>query len=340
MKILIDYQYHLSNNYSDFIFFSDLINELKSYEDIELVLPNSIENTIKELELNSYDIFQATGNMDYYLNYMNKDKKFVVYISDMISELLYEKAEKDIQVLNREIECKAKQIFLANSIITPHIDFKNTIKLLYSKYKDVFSITEVIKTGISQEIIEYKENTLFDIKQYILYIGQRNNPIDIYRFKDFVKNIASYLNENNLYLVSLGQEYTKDEINLFQELKIITKVIYVKNFSYINSLIQNSKCVIFTSVYTTLDLTILYTYKLKQIALLNDVNKIYHAIGGDFGCYFDFDNITHSLDTVLHLTNNEQQEIIENQLKRLTDFNIVNSTKTIYNLYKKLNENN
>ena len=34
MKILIDYQYHLSNNYSDFIFFSDLINELKSYEDI------------------------------------------------------------------------------------------------------------------------------------------------------------------------------------------------------------------------------------------------------------------------------------------------------------------
>ena len=339
MKILIDYQYHFSNNFSDFLFFSELISELSNEENFELITPNSIEETIEKLKENQYDIFQATGNMDYYLTHMSKDKKLVVYISDMVSEILYNKAEKDINVLNKEIECKAKQIFLADKIITPYIDYKNTIKLLYSKYKDVYSKTEVIPTGLINTLIEINDKPIIDKKKhYLVYIGLREGPINVYRFRDFVKNISQYLIENDLYLVSVGKEYSKDEIKLFQELHILQRVLFVTDFAYINNVIKYSECVIYTSVYGDVDLSILNSFRLNSLVLLNGENKIYKFIGGDFGCYFEFDNIVHSIDTILSLNKEEKDELKNNQLLRLTEFNIANSSKTLKRIYKYLYE--
>ena len=49
MKILIDYQYHFSNNFSDFLFFSELISDFSNEENFELITPNSIEETVNEI---------------------------------------------------------------------------------------------------------------------------------------------------------------------------------------------------------------------------------------------------------------------------------------------------
>lgn len=337
ITILIDFQYKVSKYSSDRIFWKDLITSLSNNQDIKLLLPDTIEKTIEYLKSGVYDIFQATGVMDYYINYLSVDKKIVGYISNMIPELLYEKIDGDVKQVNQEIEWKTKQIFGADHIITTHKDNKNMVKLLYSRYKDINELVTVITPGID---LEYKQEWKKPISNdYILYIGERLSNINYTMFEETISKIAKIIeNDDNLFFVMIGSPISDAEKSLFLKYNIYKKIAVFVDENNDKNLLKYSKCLLCSAIYDAFNANILEAFYSETPVLLNDSNKIYHEICEEYGCYYDIENLDYSLEQVLKLTKSERKEIVENQKKLLSKYDVKYTSDKLYKIYKRLTD--
>jgi len=165
-----------------------------------------------------------------------------------------------------------------------HID-ENKIKVIYH---GIYKYPRLCKNRIIEQ-------------QYILYVGNRYNKFK--NFKNLIKAFAILKGKyNDIYLVCVGQQFTKDEIKTFIEYHIDNniKCIYA-NDSQLNRLYHDALFFIYPSIYEGFGFPILEAMVNGcPVALANA--SCFPEIAQDAAIYFspyNIDDIYNTMDTLI-----------------------------------------
>ena len=88
IRILFDHQYLETNNIDIYNFYNELIKKLKEIKEFHIIEAHNRKELISFINGNYYDIYHATGLSSECLSLINKSKKLVINIQDMIPEYI------------------------------------------------------------------------------------------------------------------------------------------------------------------------------------------------------------------------------------------------------------
>ena len=281
--------------------------------------------SIEALKRGDYDVFHPTFYDDYFLPYLGKHP-FVLSIYDMISEHFFPYNDFQSSMKRKLVKSASHIMAISEKTKEDIIDFlhvpEDKITVIYLGSPDVpMTSIEPIISG-----------------DYLLFVGNREGYKN---FRPMIRDVAPVLKRhNNLKMVCTGVSFTKDEINIFKSLGIKDKMIHFHpSDGELRNLYANALCFIFPSLYEGFGIPILEAWQSKCPVLLNK-KSCFPEIAQDAAIYFTLDNMTSNLEGVLesflHMTNMEKENLIMRQSERLTFFSWKKSAEQLIFLYNKV----
>lgn len=338
IRILFDHQYLETNNIDIYNFYNELIKKLKEIKEFHIIEAHNRKELISFINGNYYDIYHATGLSSECLSLINKSKKLVINIQDMIPEYILQKCKETENELSKLIEQKAQLIFLAHKIIVPSEVTRKYLYSLYKRWNNVMIKTKIINCGIELEKTETDNIPIINGK-YFVYIGERISESNYKNLPNLYRNLIPFLQENPKYkLVLIGNKLDKYEEDLFKNSGIIDQII-VHNFCGQNemaNIYKHAKLSIFPSTIEGFSYELLNSWKNDCIALLNVDNPVFKEIAGEFGVYVDINNIKTSLNNIKSLNIESRKILIENQHKQLKNYDLNKIINKYIEMYKDL----
>ena len=171
---------------------------------------------------------------------------------------------------------------------------------------------------------------------YILYVGLR----DKYKnFNTFVLGLKSILLKKQIKILCIGGgQFTKNEINLLKDHKILKYIIQLTaNDATLASAYKNALCFVFPSEYEGFGMPILEAFSMECPVILNN-KSCFPEIAQDAALYFDSKNPNDVEEKISELINNNtlRQELISNGKIRLNSFSWNQCKKQTSDLYNEL----
>jgi len=283
----------------------------------------NLENSIDELKKQEFDVFHPTFYNSYFLDFIDK-KPFVITIHDLTYEIFPEFANvRDWGYLNmQDLARKASHIIAIS---------ENTKKDIIKFYSIDENKISVIYHGV--DLPKSKTPSKIINGNYLLYIGGRNGYKN---FLFFVRSISSILKKKEINILCIGNEFTKEEIGLFNQLDIENRMFtYFANDDQMADLYSNAIALVFPSLYEGFGMPIIEAFSCNCPVVLANTS-CFPEIAGEAGLYFNPKNNIEIVEKVNSVINDEQmrQELINkgrNQLKHFSWENAANETIKVYN---------
>jgi len=292
---------------------------------------NKIES-IRLLKKQDFDVFHPTYYDPYFLRYLRK-KPFVLTVYDMTHELYpdYFPPRDSTSLQKKQVIQKADAIIAIS---------ENTKRDLV-KYMDVEpERVTVTYLGNPFEYINQSNQVEIDFKHkmfeksYLLFVGNRSGYKN---FAFFIQSITKVLKSHedlSVYCVG-GGPFTPEELRLFDQLDILSKVRFVKaNDLTMKHLYENARAFIFPSIYEGFGLPVLEAFSCGCPTILSNSSSL-PEIGSDAAIYFDptdSESLIQSVETVLS-DNSCRERLIKKGFKRLNLFSweeTAENTKKVY----------
>lgn len=278
---------------------------------------------IKQLNKQLFDIFEPTFFDPYFLPHLN-GKPFVLTVHDMISELLNYDEQQAI--------VKRKLCPLATHIHVPSQNTKDDLIHIMNIPSE--RITVIPHGSPSTPPIR---QSLFDFP-YLLYVGARWSYKN---FSPFIKECAHAIDSRpDLFVVCTGEPFSVEEIQLFNELKIVKHVVNVPLASdeVLQSLYQHAIAFVYPSAYEGFGIPILEAFVNRCPVMLNRAS-CFPEIGGDAAIYFDINQNGCLCEQIISfMDSNEEyrQEIITRGINRAKLFSWEKSAKMLMHIYNSI----
>jgi glycosyltransferase involved in cell wall biosynthesis len=281
------------------------------------------KSTLNYLEKKEIDLFHPTYYQNYYLNKIKIP--FVLTVYDLIPEKFPEYFPKG--EFNKEKENLFER---ANKLIC----ISNNTK------KDLIKFYNVPKEKISVIHLASNKNNILKVDnlphRYILFVGSRGKYKN---FNFFVESISKLLIKNkDLFLVCVGDKFSKDEINLFNDLKISNKLKqFNANEQELTYLYKRALFFVFPSLYEGFGIPILEAMSQGcPVALSN--TSCFPEIAQKNAAYFDPYNKESIKNCVEDLIVNEKKRklLSKKGLKRAKEFSWEKTAKETKKVYEKV----
>lgn len=294
---------------------------------------NNRNYTIEQLKKGDFDIFYPTFFNPYFIPYLN-GKPFVMSIHDMIPELYPQFfSTNDMQIVGKRI--MAKQ---AAAIEVPTETTKRDVmRILDVDENKIYVIGRGYDKDFGKNITQER---IFNFK-YILYVGQRNA---YKRFDWFIKFASEFLKEHNdIKLVCTGADFNDNEMHMFDTYGISDKIIHIyANDNDLAKLYRDALCFVYSSEYEGFGMPILEAYQMNCIALLNKDNKCFKEITDDKGVFFQMNenssDISSILNDIINLTDEKKNYILNRQKDILLKYSWKNSAYKLSKIFQKVNK--
>lgn len=249
-----------------------------------------------------------------------KGKKLIVTVHDLIPDMVW-KYDWMYPYRKRVLECADRIIAVSNYTKQQIVDF----------YAIAADKIDVVYHGY----MEYGGedcHPLFN-DRYILYVGNRNSYKN---FTFFVKSIAPLLiKTTDLYLVCTGPKFNLEEVTLFKNLGISSKVIhrFVQDYE-MKSLFANAEMFVYPSKVEGFGIPILDAFAAGCPTILAKCS-CFPEIAGDAALYFEDGDGDGLCNSILSLLGNEglKRTMIAQGRARLGNFSwqkCANETATVY----------
>ena len=235
-----------------------------------------------------------------YLHNVNSKKK-IITIHDTIHE-------KFGSVYNDNFFNKRKKILESmDKIICVSENTKNDLLNYYNLNVDKI---DVIYNG-SDHLIPINKieiQTISFNKPYILYVGSRS------KYKNFKLFIEAYSKSkrlvNNFNILCFGGgKFSKNEIKLLKELKIVDRInLIIDNDKILKSCYQNASLFVYPSLYEGFGISILEAMNEECPTLVSEI-PVFKEILGDMGIFFNPQNID-------DLVFNMEKILFDNEVKK------------------------
>jgi glycosyltransferase involved in cell wall biosynthesis len=288
-------------------------------------------NSLLNLNEHKYDIFHPTYYDTYFLN-RKKKNPFVITCHDLIHEK-FSKLYPEFNLKSKLVEQKIKLLKTADKIISVSESTKKDLI-------DIYNIPEE-KIKVIYLACSFPENNIneCDISKdkYILYVGSRR----IYKnFHFMLESISNILIKENIILLCAGSNpFDKDELNLFNKLKVCNKIKHIKftSESELVYLYKNSIFFIFPSLYEGFGIPILEAFSSKCPVLISKGSSL-EEIAGDAAEYFDpynRDSIENGFKKMLY-SESIRSTLIKKGEERLGFFSWDKTYQQTISLYKSI----
>lgn len=277
---------------------------------------------IELLKKQDFDVFHPTFFHPYFLDFIGS-KPFVLTIHDFITDKF--RSPDHPQTIRRKLLA-----LKASHIITVSEKTKQDAIDILNLSPDQIS---VIYHGVS-----IPNNIVFKniIKgNYFLYVGRRNT------YKNFipmVKSMSGFLHRHPDYkLVCTAADFSKDELSIFENLKIKDQIIHVfASYVELLSLYKYAKAFIYPSLYEGFGIPILEAYAMQCPVLLTE-ESCFPEIAGDAAIYFKLNEKEDTFRTVIDNFVNMDKEAINSLLhkqdRRLQKYSWEKSALQLTELY-------
>lgn len=279
--------------------------------------------SIDALVKGGFDVFHPTFFDDYFLEYLN-NKPYILTVHDMIPELF--SVKRDIQIANKRKFVKSASHIVAVSEKTK-CDLMEMLKVPESK-------VTVIYHGRPNKIAFDK--TPIVNGRYILYVGQRR----LYKnFVPMVNELIPFLTKNkDVNLVCTGEDFTKDELALFEVNNIQNRVISIRpNEKEMTNLYANALCFIYPSAYEGFGIPILEAFSADCPVLLNNAS-CFPEIAGNAAIYFNLGNgksdLNEVMEAFLAMSSQDIELLKRKQQERLQYFSWKKSALSLCKIYE------
>ena len=290
--------------------------------------------TINKLKKGDFDIFHPTYYRNYFLDFLG-NKPFVLTVHDLIPEIYPINAGIELLFLER----KKDLIKRAAKIIAVSNNTKQDIIKFYGV--DDYRI-QVIYHGSS--LCKIKDLKIFNSdfldkvpKYYLLFVGNRNG----YKNFDFyIKSAYKLLiDDKHLNLVCAGgQNFNNEEIELFDQLKIINKIFYFDvNDEKLSYLYSNALAVVFPSLYEGFGIPILEAFSCDCPVILSDSSS-FPEVASDAAVYFepgDQESILNAIQKVIYDKKFRDELILKGE-NRVKEFSWDKTASQTVEVYKNL----
>jgi glycosyltransferase involved in cell wall biosynthesis len=275
---------------------------------------NSILNTLRK---RNFDIFHPTYYDCYYLDEL-KEKKLIITVYDLIYEKFTDQfyPSEAIEVLQN----KKKLIEQSDHIIVLSESGKKDLLELYHINPNKVSVVS-LGNSLTLDPDEMSISKQYNLPQkYILFVGLR---FGYKNFQFFIESIQEILrNDDNLFVVCTGKEFSPEEIKIFRQLKIEKKVLqrFVRD-SELAVLYKHAAAFVFPSLYEGFGIPVLEAMSIGCPAVLSNTSSL-PEVGGDAALYFDPRNAQSIANSVSECLNDENKRIslIEKGRERVNNF--------------------
>ncbi|MGX3010786.1 GDP-mannose 4,6-dehydratase [Helicobacter sp. 23-1044] len=278
---------------------------------------------------NIFDIY----HISYYKKTPNRPKGavFIVSVYDMIHEIYansYFKNDSKTSALKRA-NCESCDGIIAIS----HTTKRDLIKF--------FGIDEnkirVIYLGHS---LQKSQNLPQNLPQnYILFVGTRGGYKNFATFARAMVEIIAF--NPQITALCVGTEFSSDEINFLQSLKIKEHFVAIQaKEDELYSIYKNALCFVFPSFYEGFGIPILESFFAECLAILSDI-EVFREIAGDCAIYFN-PNDAHSIaNAILEGIQNENLKArkILHAKERLEMFSWESAYKQTIEFYNEVYDN-
>jgi len=357
MKVLVDYQIFLAQQYGGISNYHskihEMINGLESGDrstiialgsenkyirnQLRLLRPlnvrgkrilTSINQYALEQSIPRYDVFHPT----YYDNYFLKTEKmppFVITVHDVIPEK-YFKDERGYSLVRN----KKNLISKAARIIA----ISETTKRQLLNFYDVDpSNIVVIPHGRPDEVKvtpEDKEKSWDKGQPYILYVGLRTGYKN---FSFLLQSSAPFLLKYDMQLKVAGPPPVESEMRLVEELNLQDKVEFLSypSLEELYALYHAAFCFAFPALEEGFGIPLLEAAAAGCPVICSDID-IFHEISGDSALYFD----PHSRESVnsqlerLVSDSSLRQELTQKAIANLAKYSWIEAAKRTLNVYQ------
>ena len=278
--------------------------------------------SIELLKKQDYDVFHPTFFNPYFLDYIGK-KPFVLTIHDLITDKF--RSANHLQTIWRKTLLPRASHIVTVSEKTKQ-DVVDILNIPADKISVIYHGVSIPDDMVFKDIIGGK---------YFLYVGRRNT------YKNFilmVKSMANFLiNHPDYKLVCTANDFSKDEISLFEHLKIRNQIIHVfASYDELLSLYKYAKAFIFPSLYEGFGIPILEAYAMQCPVLLTE-ESCFPEIAGDAAIYFKLNEKEDTFRTVIDNFVNMDKEAINSLLhkqdRRLQKYSWEKSALQLTELY-------
>lgn len=285
-------------------------------------------NEMKSLAIiknDNFDVFHPTYYHSYFLKIKSK-KPVVVTFHDLIHE-------KFMDYDHRTLANKKSVLNRADKIIAVSHNSKNDLINYYNISEEKITVVHLASSFPVNPIppAELPDDL------YLLYVGSRN----LYKnFTFFLKAITPLLIKNQyLYLYCAGGgNFTKDEISLFRELRIKTKVIsHPGSDESLQKLYSNALAFFFPSQYEGFGIPMVEAMTCGCPIAASDVSSL-PEVAGDAALYFDPHDAESILSAAETLTSSEQIRTALKQkgILRAKDFSWLKTATRTQEVYSSL----
>lgn len=251
----------------------------------EKVLWQNIQN-------DCFDIVHLTGCWDNWSSFA-KSKPMVVTMHDLIPELFF-KSKASWKWRRRVLSAATRVI-----AVSEHTR-DDVIKYFDCPPEKIVTIYHGVAEPVEpQEVLDMKG------RRYVLFIGKRNG------YKNFpllVKAISCLMkNDQSLYLVCTGSDFTADERRLLSETKVMCRT-YCRRFSdkEMRWLLQHALLFVYPSCYEGFGMPILDAFAVGCPVLLSSAS-CFPEIGGDAAMYFDPESLEDLVEKLNHLLGEDEE---------------------------------
>lgn len=318
IRVFFDHQYKfLGNNIRTF--YEILISELKKDNEFFIIESEDIKESKKILLQENFDIFHPTGIDNYFIKSISDKKQLIVFIPDMIDEILHDKVVKEFEdMIYKIVDNKSKQIFLSNKIVFPSKTTQDYFWVLYKRYKYLLPDQKIRKIDFCGNNLEEGE----EIRgKYILYSDDRLYPIPYKKFLETVSNLSDWLKENNdIKLVITGYDLSEKERDLIKTLGLTDLIFYKEKTK---KLYEGALVTIFPSIIDGFNVSVYEAILNNSLCLFNSKNPYFNEIIKDNDVLvYDEEVLEDLLDEIKNLDEFDKSKLIENQKNMIpkTDF--------------------
>jgi glycosyltransferase involved in cell wall biosynthesis len=290
--------------------------------------------TINKLKRGDFDVFHPTYYRNYFLDFIG-NKPFVLTVYDLIPEIYPDNAGIELLFLERKkdlINRAVKIIAISN----------NTKKDIIKLYGIDDCKIQVIHLGSNlckiKDLKIFKSDFLNKIpKDYLLFVGNRNGYKN---FDFFIRSTSKLLIEDkNLNLVCAGgQNFNNEEIELFSQLKIISKIFHFDvNDEKLSYLYGNALAVVFPSLYEGFGITVLEAFSCDCPVILSNSSS-FPEVASDAAVYFepgDQESMLNAIQKVIYDKNFSEELILKGE-NRVKEFSWDKTASQTVEVYKNL----
>ena len=287
------------------------------------------ESAIARIRTGEYDIFHPTCHDDYFLEFLPRNKPFVLTVYDMISEIYPECFPLDDPTSNRKkiLAQKAARIIAISE--TTKRDLVNIFGIPEDKVTVIY-----LGNSLDADAKPTDFNLLKDLPaQYLLFVGSRTGYKNFYFF---LRSISALLLENpELQIVCAGNSFTNEENQFFESLGLTGRIKqYAVGDIGLAYCYQNARAFVFPSLYEGFGLPALEAFSCGCPAILSTGGSL-PEIGADAAIYFNPKDGRAIQEAVSRAINDEglRRELIQKGKTRVRDFSWEKTARTTKQVY-------